>query len=110
MSIGVHSKRKEFASEKIIPLCLREKTFLLEKIPFQKGLHIQEANKNSKQLSPFLKLRANFPAVDVNLKELNPSLAEHDMPCLSKLGRSRSVGFCLKKPTDLDLHCLPLNM
>ena len=28
---------------------------------------------------------------------LDPSLAEHDMPCLSK-------------PTDLDLHCLSLNM
>ena len=24
---------------------------------------------------------------------LNPSLAEHDMPCLSKQCRSRSVGF-----------------
>ena len=32
------------------------------------------------------------------------SLAEHDMPCLSKQCRSRSVG------TDLDLHCLSLNM
>ena len=28
---------------------------------------------------------------------LNPSLAEHNMPSL-------------KKPTDLDLHCLSLNM
>ena len=37
---------------------------------------------------------------------INPSLAEHDMPCLSKQCRSRSVG----KPTDLDLHCLSLNM
>ena len=36
---------------------------------------------------------------------LNPSLAEHDMPCLKKLCRSRS-----EKPTDLDLHCLSLKM
>ena len=33
---------------------------------------------------------------------INPSLAEHDMPCLSKQCRSRSV----KKPTDLELFCL----
>ena len=37
---------------------------------------------------------------------LNHSLAEHDMPCFSKQCSSRSV----KKPTDLDLHCLSLNM
>ena len=42
---------------------------------------------------------------------LNP-----DIPCLSKQCRSRSVGFAnsvdpdQKKPTDLDLHCLPLSM
>ena len=34
-------------------------------------------------------------------KNVNPSLAEHNMPCLSKQCRSRSV-----KKTDLDLHCL----
>ena len=30
----------------------------------------------------------------VQLIRLNPSLAEHDKPCLSKQCRSRSVGFC----------------
>ena len=40
---------------------------------------------------------------------LNSSLAEHDMPCLRKQCRSRSV-WLLKKPTDLELHCLSLNM
>ena len=34
-----------------------------------------------------------------------PSLAKHDMPCLSKHCR-----WLLKKPIDLDLHCLLLNM
>ena len=38
---------------------------------------------------------------------LNPS-AEHDMPCLSKLWIQ--ISWLLKKPTDLDLHCLSLNM
>ena len=33
------------------------------------------------------------------------SLAEHDMPCLSKQCRSISVG-----ASDLDLHCLSFNM
>ena len=41
---------------------------------------------------------------------INPSLAEHDMPCLSKQCRSRSVGFFVTKPTDLDLHCLPFSI
>ena len=39
-----------------------------------------------------------------NFPLLNPSLAEHDMSCLSKQCRS------VKKPTDLDLHCFLLNM
>ena len=30
---------------------------------------------------------------------VSPALAEHNMPCLNK-----------QKPTDLDLHCLSLNM
>ena len=37
------------------------------------------------------------------LRKYNPSLAEHDMPCFSERVDP------LKK-TDLDLHCLPLNM
>ena len=37
---------------------------------------------------------------------LNPSLAEHDMLCLSKQCRSTSV----KNPTDLDLHYLALSI
>ena len=43
----------------------------------------------------------------VSSGKYNPSLAEHGSPCLSKQCRSRSV---LKKPADLDLHCLSLNM
>ena len=39
--------------------------------------------------------------------QVNPSLAEHNMPCLSKQCRSRSV---VQRPTDLDLHYLSLNM
>ena len=41
-----------------------------------------------------------FICEEIN-SEINPSLAEHDMPCLSKQCRSRSV---------LHLHCLSLNM
>ena len=38
--------------------------------------------------------------ISLLLETFNPSLAEHDIPCLSTL----------KKPTDLDLHCLSLNL
>ena len=37
---------------------------------------------------------------------LNPGPAEPDTVCLCTQCRSRSVGLRLKKPTDLDLHCL----
>ena len=40
----------------------------------------------------------------LTLVQVNP-----DMSCLCKQCRSRSVGF-LKKPTDLDLHCLPFSI
>ena len=42
----------------------------------------------------------------VMINTLTLVLLNPDMPCLCKQCRSRSVG--LKKPTDLDLHCLPL--
>ena len=48
----------------------------------------------------------NTKNVNRRLGFINPSLAEYDMPYLSKQYRSRSVGFW--RPTDLDLHCLPL--
>ena len=68
------------------------------------------------KISPVAKMAENLLCV---FSPLNPSLAEHDMQCLSKQCRPRSVGFFrstqfLKKPadleTDLDLHCLSLNM
>ena len=36
--------------------------------------------------------------------DLNPSSAEHNMPCLSKLVNPDQLA------SDLDLHCLSLNM
>ena len=43
----------------------------------------------------FDKIISIYPAIGCmnNLDRLNPSLAEHDMPCLSKQCRSRAVGF-----------------
>ena len=43
-----------------------------------------------KRVRSHSKRAIGFRAIAV---ERNPSLAEHDMPCLSKLCRSRSVGF-----------------
>ena len=53
-------------------------------------------------------LHVNYRSLIIgnHFRLVNPSLAEHNMPCLSKQCRSRSVGFL----TDLDLHCLSLNM
>ena len=37
----------------------------------------------------------------------NPSLAEHDMPLANNVDPDQLAS---EKPTDLDLHCLSLNM
>ena len=41
----------------------------------------------------FLSYNINLDSFHLQSPLLNPSLAEHDMPCLSKQCRSRSVGF-----------------
>ena len=42
-------------------------------------------------------LQTKIPILINRFVQINPSLAKHDMPCLSKQ--------LLKKQTDLDLHC-----
>ena len=83
-------------------------------IPDIGPLWITRSKSKSKSLRKSLYLMGNILMSYINklaYSELQfitfkPSLAKHDMPCLSKQCRSR----LLKKPTDLDLHCLSLNM
>ena len=57
---------------------------------------------------PLFVLGAEIRQIDYNLANLTLVLLNPDMPCLQTV--SIQISWLLQKPTDLDLHCLPLRM